>query len=169
MDIESEWMDEEETATWLRLPIEVVRAAIRNGDLPALRLGPHIRVSRVAARELALSAGQDARSGARPAPVQAGSPGSVPLTHASVWLEPLVPSTPFGHSWPRKGGGSVEEHYHTAWEGAIRLHELRLSVRVGQHTRDGHERLSVLLGETPICEFAETTDDRSLGKRGEAG
>jgi excisionase family DNA binding protein len=165
-----EWMSEGEAADWLGVPVRDVREAISRGELPALRLGRQVRLSRTALIAVAGGNGDTqnlAAESANPAgPLGGQEPGkentSVPAPAELRWRQALAPSEPFEQGWPRQGGGSAPERYPHAWTGAITLAGTEQHVVVGESTGDerldNRRRLLVLLDAYPTAEFAPTAD-----------
>lgn len=166
----TEWMSEGEAADWLGVSLRDVREAISRGELPVLRLGRQVRLSRTA---LIAAAGgnSDAQVLAADLTNPARSPGSqqineentgIPAPAQLRWLQALAPAEPFEQGWPREGGGSAPERYPDAWTGAITLAKRERHVVVGKSTGDerldNRRRLLVLLDAYPTAEFAPTVD-----------
>lgn len=155
-------MNLEESAEWLGVPVEAVRAAVQAGELPALTFGGFVRISRDALLDRAAAPTAD-RAGPVTASVvppqtspQDGS--GLPVPEGLAWVEQPTEGEAFTIPWPRKGGGSNEEHYPQAWRGTINLNGVRHDVRIGECIRHDRGRLTVLFGRDPITEFAATTD-----------
>jgi hypothetical protein len=144
------------------VPVEAVRAAVEAGELPALSFGGFVRISRDAllsraAAPTAVRAVPVAAAVTRPqAPPQDGS--GLPAPEGLAWVEELTEAEPFTIPWPKKGGGSQDEHYPRAWRGVVTLNGVRHVVRIGECVRHDRGRLTVLFGRDPITEFAATTD-----------
>jgi excisionase family DNA binding protein len=158
----TDWMSIEEAATWLGIPVDAVQEAIRSHSLPALAIGPYVRISRHALLALAgvanppLAEAATMRSEGVPAMTTATH--GVPKPQALDWIEPLAPMlNGFDYPWPKTGGGSTLEVFDQGWEGEVSLHGQELHVRIGRTTHDERRHLVVWLGPT-ICEFAETVD-----------
>ena len=146
------------------MPVEAVRAAVQTGELPALVFGGFIRISRDALLNRAAVA---TTVRAVPATAPAAQPhalahdgGGLPSPQGFSWVGELSEAEPFTIPWPRKGGGSNEEHYPQAWRGTVTLNGVRHDVRIGECIRHDRGRLTVLFGRDPITEFAATTDGR---------
>jgi excisionase family DNA binding protein len=165
-----EWMSEGEVADWLRVPVRDVQEAIRRGELPVLRLGRHVRLSR-AAVIAAAGGNSDTQNLAAESGSRAGLPEcretneentGIPAPAQLEWRQALSPSESFVHGWPREGGGSTPERYPDAWAGAITLAGSERRVVVGESTGDerldNRRRLLVLLDAYPTAEFAPTVD-----------
>lgn len=155
----SDWLGEEEVAAWLSVPVESVRSAIQAGEIPSLSVGGFVRVSRDAL--LALAANGSGRPPTIPtatATADRSRRGGIPCPLGLSWISELAGAPPFDHGWPKRGGGTFDEHYFSAWEGTISLQDERLRVTVGQCTRHDRGRMTVFFNRTPICEFTETLD-----------
>lgn len=165
-----EWISEGEAANWLGVPIRAVQEAIKRGELPALRFGRQVRLSRTA-----LIAAAGGNSDTQNLAAWSGSPAGpsggretdeedtgVPAPAQLEWRQALAPSEPFEQGWPREGGGSAPERYPHSWAGAITLAGSERRVVVGESTGDerldNRRRLLVLLDAYPTAEFAPTVD-----------
>jgi hypothetical protein len=163
VEIDSDWLSEEQTAAWLGVPLDAVRAAVRSGELPVLTISGFVRISRdgLLGRAANSFASRPAETTsvvaaqARPQP-----DGTLPVPDGLSWVEDLVPNEAFTIPWPKKGGGSHDELYPSAWRGVITLNGVRMEVKVGECVRHDRGRLTVLVDRNPICEFAATTDGR---------
>ncbi len=164
-----EWLTEAQAAEWLGVTLKDVQEALRAGDLPGLRIGGQVRLSR---------SGLLAGAGVGSYPPGGGQPPVTPpvaLTRANVergaclptpagfeWLERLETGQSFAHRWPADAGSTNIEEYPKAWAGRIRLRGVEMAVLVGEATGakrgDGKPRLTVLLQGYPFAEFAHTAD-----------
>lgn len=169
-----EWLDEEAAAAWLAIPVDVVREAVRAGAIPALHVGPFVRISRSALIEAARGAPpksspepaeQDEDDWASDERVSAALTrpsfrGGLPTPAGLRWASDLADDAPFTYIWPQPKGQRLEERYDRVWTGEIVLHERPIAVRVGEGVRQGRGRLVVFFDRAPICEFVETRDGR---------
>src|SRR5712692_1469032 len=100
---EKDWLNEEETAEWLSVPLKTVQEAIRTGKLPALRLASEIRINRQVLLELA--------SG-RIAPPSEGETevidasesiqSAIVVPQGLKWIQEPVAALPFEYNWPKR-------------------------------------------------------------------
>jgi excisionase family DNA binding protein len=153
----TEWLDEAAVATWLGVPVSAVLTAVQAGEIPTLRVGGYVRISRDALlRRAALEgcpmgpAPVATASGATPAPVP---DGELPVPAGMAWLTDLSPTADFPYKWP---DGTLPLHSN-ALEGVISLYGEEMTIRVGDTVRYGRARRTVF-GDGFICEFAETAD-----------
>jgi excisionase family DNA binding protein len=162
--MDKEWMTEDVAAEWLGVSTKDLRGAISRGELPMLRIGSQLRLSRSALI---------ARSGG-PAGILPGTDhtpadnraarnghGGLPAPAGLEWRQALTAAKPFEHRWPALGGFSLEK-YPRAWSGTVALGGAQLDVLVGEATgaerNDGKPRLTVLFDNYPIAEFVPTAD-----------
>jgi excisionase family DNA binding protein len=157
----ADWLTKEQTAGWLNVPLEAVETAIHNGEIPVLPVGGHVRISREA---LLSRANAPAPTGQTETPTalsdETAPPagGPLPAPAGMTWTRDLTNAPAFSHGWPRRGGGTNDETYPQAWQGAITLQGNSFNVTVGECTRHNRGRLTVFFNREPICEFTETTD-----------
>lgn len=151
-------MDTNAAAGWLGIPADAMTQAIERGEVPAIKIGDHVRISRAALLERA--------KGSLARPTVAGivvpnTAGALAAPADLRWIRDLKMIEPFMYRWPKAGGGSDEEWYDPAWEGEISLHKRRLRVRVGRtrQRKDGRARQIVFLSGPVQVEFAATADD----------
>lgn len=165
-----EWMTEDLAAEWLGVSVKEVRDAVGRGELPSLRIGGQVRLSRKALLALGGAGpigGEESLDG-RVASVesqvafraaQPNQSAGLPAPTGMEWRTPLGPAAAFEHRWPAQGGSSVEP-YPKAWSGAITLKGKDMKVLVGEATgaerRDGKRRLTVLIDGYPMAEFVPT-------------
>src|SRR5579864_5394148 len=155
-----EWLTEQQAADWLSLTVDEVRVAIESGELPALRVGSRVRLSRTKLIELgggvrALSAngGPDNHL---PGPAQ---DGRLPAPRGLEWLDRLEPGEAFDYRWPARakgpGTGSYRERYTESWTGRIRLAGEEMIARVGRSTgaerSDSKPRMTIFFDNYPMA------------------
>lgn len=164
--VQEEWLDVEQAAVWLKLPVLVVSQAVATGQIPAIRLGDHIRISRSA---LLAAAGQ---STSLSAPTEAFAETSlqaqpalqhhgVPTPKGLIWEAEPEAGEGFTYHWPRPADDPEDdggEEYTSVWNAAIALHGHIIPVRVGESVRNDRGRLTVWFGHYPVAEFAATED-----------
>jgi len=162
-------MTQDEAAEWLAVSRKELREAVSRGELPILRIGAQIRLSRVAliARGSGITTADTTAAGpvAQPELQEAGSPrngrADLPTPAGLDWRTELTTTEPFEHRWPAQGGSSLEK-YPRAWAGTVTLGGVQMVVLVGEATgaerHDGKRRLTVLLDGYPMAEFAPTSD-----------
>jgi excisionase family DNA binding protein len=164
----NEWMTEEEAAEWLGVPLKDLNEAVSRAELPVLRIGNLVRLSRTAL--VTQASGRAAKDTAPTvllpvaravAQVQVKD-GRVAAPAVLHWRTSLTPAAAFEHHWPQRGGGSYVEQYPRAWSGTITLAGTAMTVLVGEATgaerKDKARRLTVLLDRYPMAEFAPTSD-----------
>ena len=160
MPATTDWLTKEQAAEWLNVPVEVLQGAIQAGEIPALSLGNIIRIS----SEALLTRGADPaqRRPVTPEPpaeeARPAGDGRLPNPAGLTWVQELTDAPAFAHGWPRRGGGTNDEAYPRAWQGAITLQGEDITVRIGECTRHDRGRLTVFFNREAICEFVETTD-----------
>lgn len=164
----------QQVAEGLDVPVSAVMAAIEAGQLPALRLGSHVRISRQALEKAATeplpAVVADVIPGAEEEMVPMadidGSGASdtrpgIPRPERFEWIGEIQPADSFTYSWPQASGaepGASDEFYQRAWRAAINLNGHAASVRVGEATRHERGRLTVWIDGHPTAEFRETVD-----------
>ena len=165
----NEWMTEDEAADWIGVPVRDLKEAVNPGELPVLRVGSSVRLSRTA---LVAHVGGNARNAVPilrlplepPAAVATIKDGRIPAPATLQWRSALTTAKPFEHHWPRRGGGSYVEQYPRAWSGNIILAGNDMSLLVGEATgaqrNDKVRRLTVLFDDYPMAEFAPTADGK---------
>ena len=116
MELKDEWLTPGGAADWLGVPLDAVHLAIRDGGVPVLTVGGHVRISRGAL--LALARGGAIANGAV---ASASEPAellpNLPAPAGFAWVEQLSPAKGFVHGSPKHGGGYYEEPYPEAWAG----------------------------------------------------
>src|SRR5207248_298947 len=120
-----EWMDEDEAAEWTGVPPADLKKAVRRGDIPVLRIGNTVRISRSALIALAGRPSAEV-SETIPLPVDrtphaADAVSGVTAPGGLEWRTPLATADALKQPWPQRGGGSYIEHYPRAWAGTIHL------------------------------------------------
>ncbi len=146
-----------EVAEWLRVRPSEVIAAIHAGEIPGLRLGGNIRIS----RNRLLSLAEESSAAPEPPSAPATASGDrIPPPAGVVWLEDLNPSDAFSHGWPQKGGGTYDEPYTRGWKGRIAINRSEVAVRVGQTVRFERGRLTIFFDDYPVAEFMDTPDGK---------
>jgi excisionase family DNA binding protein len=158
-----EWLSPEEAATWLSVPLPDLEEAVDSGQLPAVVVGKHVRISTSALLEAA------GRSTPKPPPLQAPlfepftvhDSGGLPEPAGLVWHEEIEAAEGFTHEWPHRKDAEPEagtETYTSAWRATIILSGHLTPVLIGETERYGRGRLTVWLDRYPTAEFAETAD-----------
>lgn len=151
----NEWMTVPEAADWLRVRASELMAAIQLGQIPGVRIGGNIRIS----RSRLLGFGDDAVT----PPVQA-APGvevkdeRIAAPAGVTWLEDLKPNAPFTHGWPQKGGGTFDETYTRGWRGRLSINGSEVAVLIGETIRFDRGRLTVFFDNYPVAEFMDSVD-----------
>jgi hypothetical protein len=149
-------------------------AAIESGQLPALKLGNHVRIS--------LQALENAAAGSATTAVEDVTLGSVeesamtigtdrtaassmrtdiPRPERFEWIGDIQPAESFKYSWPQVAGaepGASDERYHGAWRATINLNGHSANILLGEATRHGRGRLTVWIDGHPTAEFNESVD-----------
>jgi hypothetical protein len=152
-----EWLDEAAAAAWLGVPACALRSAVAAGEVPALTIGGHVRISRDALLKRAELAGVPAAPPPTAvAAADAAGPvpwGALPVPAGMAWVQELGPTTDFPFRWPN---GSRPLHTN-ALVGVVSLHGERVTIRIGDAVRFGRPRRTVV-GKRFVCEFAETAD-----------
>lgn len=168
MDDSSEWLTEEGAAEWLGVPLEAVRAAVQNGDLPALAVAGHRRISRSALLALA-ARGNGSSASPAPAAEPAVALEELPVPAGLTWISELRPAAGFEHGWPQHGGGYYKEPYPEAWEADIKLtgekgesQRVKIGRSSGAERKDQRPRLTVFLRDFPVAEFIPSADGGKL-------
>ena len=169
-----DFLTPQQVAEGLDVPVSAVMAAIETGQLPALRLGSHVRISRQALQKAATETvpaivadvALDAEEEIVPTVDLDGSGASdmwpgIPRPERFEWIGEIQPADSFTYSWPRASGtepGASDEFYERAWRASINLNGHVASVRVGETTRHERGRLTVWIDGHPTAEFRETID-----------
>ena len=148
-----EWMTQAEAAEWLAVSEAEVREGVARGDLPALRLGTQVRLSRSAL----IGHASGAAAAITPEPL-ALPDGRLRAPAAFEWKKELTETAEFEHAWP----DGTREIYPRAWSGAVSIAKTLIPVKVGVSTgaerRDGIPRMTVFLMAYPTVEFVPTVD-----------
>lgn len=163
-----EWYTEQEAAEWMGVTPEELKQAIDRGELPVLRIGGQVRLSRTNLIALAGGATVAPSNGVNAGP---GSPadvadGRLASPSGLVWLDRLSPTQPFEHRWPATakgpGTGFWPENYAEAWSGRIQLGGNDMIAKVGRSTgaerNDGKPRMTIFFDNYPMAEFMPTAD-----------
>jgi len=162
MEHRDDWLTPEGAASWLQVPQDAVQLAIKEGTLPAITVGGHVRIS----REAVLAAAQHgpAVNGRGPA---ASEPEKPPLTELPepagfAWIEELNQAEGFVHGWPQHGGGYFREPYPEAWSALVSIggqkHRVKVGRSSGAERSDKCPRLTVFMEDFPVAEFLRTAD-----------
>jgi|SRR5579863_2809622 len=161
MTREKDWLNEEETAEWLSVPLKTIQEALRTGSLPALHLGSQIRINRQVLLELA-SSHTDLPSAMETEVIDAsnGIQRGIPIPRGLRWFQEPVAAHPFEHNWPRRAEETEKkvEYYASSWQGKISLQGKEYEVLIGQSIRYDRGRFVIFFNQVPICEFTQTLD-----------
>jgi len=161
-----EWLTEQEAAEWIKVPVEDLHQAVSRGDLPVLKIGMQVRLSRTSlithAGAAAIAPNPSAGTAARrTVDSDEGVDGRVVAPASLTWLDALTVGEPFEHHWPAKGGSYAEQYPHS-WAGRVRVESTEMIVKIGRSTgaerNDGKARLTVLFDNYPMAEFMPTAD-----------
>jgi excisionase family DNA binding protein len=156
---DSEWLNEQQAADWLEVPVAALQQAIESGAIPALKVGELTRISKSALLQLARSGDGASRPSAYSAALDEGAASDgLPLPKGVSWLEDLRPTERFDYKWPN----SETENYPRAWKGSITVNGDKYEVKVGEAEREVggvlRGRLAVFIGGYPACEFVKTPE-----------
>jgi excisionase family DNA binding protein len=164
-----EWLDIEQAATWLKVPVSAVSQAVSTGQIPAMKIGDYVRISRsalvAAASQAAPASAQAAIVATAPDALLSGAEDrKVPAPIGLIWERGPEEGQEFIYQWPRPNDEPRDdgaEKYDPVWNATISVHGHEVSVRVGESVRYDRGRLTVWLGQYPVAEFAETEDGLS--------
>jgi hypothetical protein len=164
---ENEWLSPSQAADWVGIPEADLVTSVLSGEVPALVVGPNIRISRSALLAHAASpvarvtapAAHRGPDGAGTEPAIAGLPRPMGLT----WVaDPTPIEGGFDYRWPQEAGGTQRTIFDPAWRGEIDINGARKGFQIGEYTRGvGGRRRAVFIEGTPVCEFAPCTDGQS--------
>jgi excisionase family DNA binding protein len=144
----------EEVSKHLKVPVEAIEQEIEEGNLQALDVAGHVRISEFALSEYKKAITTKPRQ-------KIGSKTAQPKPDSS-WLS-LQPTASFVHRWP---DNKIEE-YRNALEGVATTDGRQYNLKLGWTTRKsgGEERRRwlILVDRYPTVEFVMCTDKKSDG------
>lgn len=146
-----------EIAEYLKVDEEMVLREFEAGNLRGFKIGKEWRCS----EENLLAYVRGEKAGVEPP-----EPYSVKIpAHKKDWN--IVKTGPFDFNWPKKGGGSNQEHYDKGYEATTTINGQEYTFKIGFGNRKSagqiRRRVTIWLGNRAVVEFAGSNDYKNDG------